>query len=201
MKKILIYGDSNTWGDNLLTHKRIEDEYLWTNKLNTLLGNEYIIYQEGLPGRLAGNDNKEEIYKNGMDAFECIYKSNAPVDIVIISLGTNDLNKKFNKSSEKIIEDLLWYEKKINEIYINRPEKYFNNKYPKIYYILPINFNIERSFNEESEIKRQNIIKYFKDNKQKQSIIIDHVDLVDGLHLSIIGHDTVAKEIYNFLIK
>ncbi len=47
MKKILIYGDSNTWGDNLITKKRLADEYLWANKLNNLLGSDYKVLQEG----------------------------------------------------------------------------------------------------------------------------------------------------------
>ena len=29
MKTILIYGDSNTWGDNMLTNKRIPREKRW----------------------------------------------------------------------------------------------------------------------------------------------------------------------------
>ena len=33
MKKILIYGDSNTWGDNFFLGKRIDDDKQWANIL------------------------------------------------------------------------------------------------------------------------------------------------------------------------
>ena len=58
-----------------------------------------------MPGRLAGNEEIKK-YKNGKDTFISIFKTNAPVDTVIISLGTNDLQLKYNKASEKIISDL-----------------------------------------------------------------------------------------------
>ena len=55
MKKILIYGDSNTWGDNFFLGKRIDDDKQWANILQKKLGSEYKVIQEGLPGRIAGN--------------------------------------------------------------------------------------------------------------------------------------------------
>lgn len=49
MKKILIYGDSNTWGDNFHTGVRISDDKQWPNILSSKLGDNYIVYQEKLP--------------------------------------------------------------------------------------------------------------------------------------------------------
>ena len=106
MKKILIYGDSNTWGDNFFLGKRIDDDKQWANILQKKLGSEYKVIQEGLPGRIAGNFDIEEPYKNGKDSFLSIYKSQAPIDILIIALGSNDLQKKYNRAYKNIIEDL-----------------------------------------------------------------------------------------------
>ena len=97
MKKILIYGDSNTWGDNFFLGKRIDDDKQWANILQKKLESEYKVIQEGLPGRIAGNFDIEEPYKNGKDSFLSIYKSHAPIDILIIALGSNDLQIKYNK--------------------------------------------------------------------------------------------------------
>ena len=63
MKKILIYGDSNVWGDNFILGERIPDERQWVNILSEKLGNDYKIYQEGLPGRLAGSIEEEKNIK------------------------------------------------------------------------------------------------------------------------------------------
>ncbi len=49
MKKIFIYGDSNTWGDNFILGQRIPDEYQWPNILQNALGDKYKIISEGLP--------------------------------------------------------------------------------------------------------------------------------------------------------
>ena len=67
---------------------------------------------------------------------------------------------------------------------------------PKIIYILPINFdykvNAKEIFNDECEVKRQEIIKYFK--KQKiNAIISNNMNLFeDGIHLNDNGHEKMA---------
>ena len=65
MKKIKIYGESYTWGDNFFLGRRIYDDKQWANILQRKLGSEYKVIQEGLPGRIAGNFDKEETFKNG----------------------------------------------------------------------------------------------------------------------------------------
>lgn len=199
MKKILVYGDSNTWGDNFITGQRIPDEKQWVNILRKKYNKEYLFLQEGSPGRIAGNDEIMKKYKNGQDTFISIFRTNAPVDTVIISLGTNDLQLKYNKSSDDIIKDLLWYKDKIEESFNDEEDKikYFNSKMPNIVYILPINFdyqvNASAIFDIECEKKRQEIIKYFA--KENISIITaDNLDLFeDGIHLSYQGHKDMAK--------
>ena len=201
MKKILIYGDSNTWGDNFLTNQRIPDDNQWPNLLQKELGNEYKILQEGLPGRLAGADEQIKKYKNGIDTFLSTFKTSAPVDYVIISLGTNDLQIKYNKNSKKIIEDLLNYKKIIENLYLDEEDKikYFvDRQMPKIIYIMPINFdykiNASVIFNEECENKRKEIIKYFKENNIN-NVQFNNVELFeDGIHLNYEGHRMVAKK-------
>ena len=197
MKKILVYGDSNTWGDNFIEGRRIPEEKKWVNILRNKYKDKYIFYQEGLPGRIAGNEEVEKKYKNGADTFLSTFRTNAPVDVVIISLGTNDLQIKYNKSSKKIINDLKWYKEQLEISFEDDDDKkkYFDNKFPEIIYILPINFDYEVNasvvFNKESEKKRKEIIEFFKD---KNVIIGNNLDLFnDGIHLSYKGHEQMAK--------
>lgn len=198
VKKILVYGDSNTWGDNFITGERIADSKQWVNILRKKYEGKYLFFQEGLPGRLAGNDEESKQYKNGQYTFTSTFRTNAPVDIIIISLGTNDLQLKYNKTSEKIISDLLWYKEKIEESFSDCEDrkKYFNNKMPKIIYILPINFdykvNAKEIFDDECEKKRQEIIKFFK-CKKINIITSNDMDLFDdGIHLNHNGHEAMA---------
>ena len=44
MKKVLVYGDSNVWGDNFLTGERIPDDKQWVKILQNKLKKEYIFF-------------------------------------------------------------------------------------------------------------------------------------------------------------
>ena len=202
MEKILVYGDSNVWGDNFYTGVRIPDDKQWVNILQNKLGPNYKILQEGLPGRIAGSDEKEKIYKNGKDTFISIFRTNAPVDILIISLGTNDLQFKYNKNSKDIIKDLLWYKEVLEEMILDQDDKkkyFIDNKLPEIIYILPSNFDYEGDasviFDEEKEIERQKIIKFFNDNGIR-NVYFNDIDLFeDGIHFNYEGHKKMADRI------
>lgn len=207
MKKILIYGDSNTWGDNFITGERIPEEKQWVNILRTKYENKYRFFQEGLPGRIAGNEETIKTYKNGKDTFISTFRTNAPVDKIIIALGTNDLQIKYQKTKDKIIEDLLWYKKQIEESYadLEDQKKYFNDKkLPEIIYILPINFDYQDKasviFDKESEEKRQQIIKEFQKDKTLKIIVANDLELFDdGIHLNYPGHEQMASLVERFL--
>ena len=207
MKKILIYGDSNTWGDNFITGERIPEEKQWVNILRTKYENKYRFFQEGLPGRIAGNEETIKTYKNGKDTFISTFRTNAPVDKIIIALGTNDLQIKYQKTKDKIIEDLLWYKKQIEESYadLEDQKKYFNDKkLPEIIYILPINFDYQDKasviFDKESEEKRQQIIKEFQKDKKLKTLVANDLELFDdGIHLNYQGHEQMASLVERFL--
>lgn len=206
MKRVLVYGDSNVWGDNFITQKRIADEKQWVNLLQEELKDKYKFIQEGLPGRLAGNDEIKKQYKNGRFSFLTILKTALPVDVIIIALGSNDLNLKYNKDSKSIVQDLLWYKSIITEEFQDEEtrKKYFNNIFPEIIYILPPNFEIgeetENIFNVNSENIRQEIISYFKD-KNENIIVVNNISLFkDGIHLSYEGHKELADIVKEYII-
>lgn len=209
MKKILIYGDSNVWGDNFLTGKRIKDKYQWANILNKNLGRRFKVLQEGLPGRIAGNEEKEKTYKNGKESFIPIFRTSGPVDYILIMLGTNDLQNKYNKSSQDIINDLLWYYNSIEKEFEddeNKIKYFVKKKMPKFIYILPINFdykvNASIIFNKESEQKRQDIINNFPKETSKYEIIsLNNMELFDdGIHLNLTGHEKLANIVKDYFI-
>ena len=208
MKKVLIYGDSNVWGDNFFTGERIPDDKQWVNILGEKLGSDYKLFQEGLPGRLAGNDEVDKKYKNGKDTFVSTFRTIAPVDMVIIALGTNDLQFKYNKTKEDIINDLLWYTKVLEESFddLEDRKKYFvEEKMPQILYILPINFdykvNASMIFDESKEEIRKGIIKYFNDNNIL-NVSNDELDLFeDGIHLNYEGHKKLSEIMFKEIKK
>lgn len=205
MKKILIYGDSNLWGYNFALNKRLEDKYQWANLLGEYLGADYTIIQEGLPGRIAGNVDKEKLYKNGKDTFEAIFRSCAPVDYIIIALGTNDLQKQYDRTVQDIYNDLMWYKEKVKEIYSNPvyKERFFNSVLPEFMYVLPGNFDYENDARELFDLDRENqrkkLIELFRSNSVDKYVELNNIDLIknDGMHYSVEGQKMVFEMVKN----
>lgn len=207
MQKVLIYGDSNTWGDNFVTGKRILDQFQWVHILEGMTGSSYKYFQEGLPGRTAGSYETIKKYKNGKDTFMSIFRTHAPLDIIIIALGTNDLQIKYNVTAEEIIDNLKWYKQIVLELYsdLEDRKKYFHqNKFPRFIYILPPNIDFEGGakdiFDQTSDFKRKNIIQYFQKYIEDVQIIVEDISLLkDGIHFDNNGHIKMANLVFEVL--
>jgi lysophospholipase L1-like esterase len=102
MKRILCYGDSNTWGYNPVTQDRFGKHERWTGQLSQALGDEYDVIEEGLNGRTTVWDDPIEGYKNGREYLIPCLETHKPLDLVIIFLGVNDLKKRFSLSAYDI---------------------------------------------------------------------------------------------------
>jgi lysophospholipase L1-like esterase len=100
MRTILCYGDSNTFGTAPMQHleddRRFGHGERWVSVMREQLGADWWVVEEGLPGRTTVLDDPiEGIYKNGLTYLTPCLESHRPVDIVTISLGTNDLKARF----------------------------------------------------------------------------------------------------------
>jgi len=104
MKRILCYGDSNTWGYDPVTQDRFAPEMRWPRVLGQTLGRDYEVIEEGLGGRTTVWDDPIEGYKNGREYLIPCLESHRPLDLVIILLGTNDLKKRFSLSAYDIAQ-------------------------------------------------------------------------------------------------
>jgi lysophospholipase L1-like esterase len=104
MKRILCYGDSNTWGYDPVTNDRLAKDTRWTGVLSRALGDNFEIIEEGLGGRTTVWDDPIEGYKNGKEYLIPCLESHRPLDLVVLMLGTNDLKKRFSLSAFDIAE-------------------------------------------------------------------------------------------------
>jgi len=105
MRTVLCYGDSNTHGqapggtplDRYPLSKR------WPGVLARELGAEWYVIEEGLSGRTTVHDDPiEGAIKNGRTYLRPCLMSHAPVDLVIIMLGTNDLKARFGQPASEV---------------------------------------------------------------------------------------------------
>lgn len=96
MPVLLCYGDSNTYGAGPMqpdsTSRRYGPESRWPRRLARLLGPDWDVIEEGLPGRTTCLDSPfGGAHKNGLSILPAILESHAPIDTVALMLGTNDL--------------------------------------------------------------------------------------------------------------
>jgi len=101
MKTILAYGDSLTYGASPIAGgPRHPFEDRWPTALEAGLGGTARVIAEGLGGRTtAWDDNLADADRNGARILPTILASHAPLDLVIIMLGTNDLKPAINGSA------------------------------------------------------------------------------------------------------
>lgn len=107
MKTILCYGDSNTWGMVPMTSLTGATRHVWKDRWPSVvqrkLGEIATILAEGLNGRTTVFDDPiDGPHKNGRTYLLPCLESHAPLDLVIIMLGTNDMKSRFNLSPKDI---------------------------------------------------------------------------------------------------
>ncbi|OGQ23676.1 MAG: hypothetical protein A3I05_06190 [Deltaproteobacteria bacterium RIFCSPLOWO2_02_FULL_44_10] len=109
MKTILCYGDSNTYGCKPLSSEmlkkfipgnlRFSKDQRWSGILAQKFENKCDVIEEGLNARTTVWDDPMNPFRNGKEYLVPCLESHAPVDIVILMLGTNDFKTRFSLSA------------------------------------------------------------------------------------------------------
>lgn len=203
MISILCYGDSNTYGYNPLNGERFNSNERWTGRLQSMLGRNYKIIEEGLNGRTTTLDDPLDENKNGEEYFDVALKSNYPVDLVVIMLGSNDLKKRFNMPAIDIADGAgRIVDKAINMSKLKNKD----NRPCKVLLVSPIHIgkDIEKSIYADSfggNIARQKSLEF---SKHYEQVAKEHgvyfMDAgfyvnpsnTDSLHLDKEGHRILA---------
>lgn len=109
-KRVLCYGDSNTWGQSpLVKGGRFAADQRWTGVAQQLLGDGFTIIEEGLSSRTTDLDYARKPGRNGRTYFQPCLESQNPLDLVVIMLGTNDYKIEFGRSAADIAAALANY--------------------------------------------------------------------------------------------
>lgn len=115
-KRIVCFGDSNTWGYDAGSGGRYPDDVRWTGALGKALGESYTVIEEGLCGRTTV---LEDPLNEGMCGLACLYPclmSQAPVDHLVIMLGTNDCKERFHMTAKNITDGMKRLVKKAKTV-------------------------------------------------------------------------------------
>jgi len=203
-KTVLCYGDSITWGKNPANEKRMSPDERWTGILETALGNDYSIIEEGLPGRTTvWDDPVSGVYKNGLNYLIPCLDSHRPIDLCILMLGTNDLKKRFSLSAIEIARGIVV----LVEV-IKKSETGPEGSSPKILLMAPPYVTKSSKFSDEfrnSYNKSQKLPDYY--SKIANNYGIEFLDTsriivaseLDGVHPDVAEHsklgDAVIKKV------
>jgi lysophospholipase L1-like esterase len=211
-RAILCYGDSNTWGyvpsqDRTMAIRRYSRKERWTGRLQGLLGDKYYVVEEGLNSRTTNIDYQIPPDRNGKTYLPpCLY-THAPLDLVVLALGGNDLKAYFNRTAQEICDGLA---ELVNIIQVS---SYGLNMQcaPQVLLVSPPKMSpaIEKYTDEngvfifEGATKKAETLVSLCSGlaKEKQCFYLDISNSVipsdiDGLHFDVEGHKIISQLIY-----
>lgn len=198
-KRVLMYGDSLTFG-KIPGGLRYPVSERIGGILQKELGSDYEIIEEGLRGRMLYGENKFFKDRNGYKQFGPIFGSHLPVDLLILFLGTNDINSggKYNTS-----ELASFYKMYLDKINLWCEQLGFQR--PQVLIIAPPSIDEENSYKlfgdffRDSKAKSIELPKVLEKFAQKSNVhFLDSSKIVkpseiDGIHLSTESNDKIAK--------
>lgn len=204
MKKILCYGDSNTFGFIPKTCGRYDKNKRWSGILSELLKSKYEILEEGMNNRTGFFKNPEGLKQSGGEYLSIYLQNHRDIDICILSLGTNDAQFFYNldrKITELGLMNLINAIREVNsntKIVIVPPVKITEN-------ILHSGFAM--MFNSDSIERIREVFDVFKIIADKENCYyFDFNEIVspsqeDGIHYSEEAHKIIADNLFEFISK
>lgn len=199
-KRIVCFGDSNTWGYDTTTNSRFDENTRWTCLLQKELGEGYTVIEEGLCGRTTVF---EDPLNEGLCGLSYLYPclmSHSLIDVLIIMLGTNDSKERFAVTPKNIADGMKRLIIKAKQAPVWRGE-------PQILIVAPAPIGKEcetgmfagemgicseksKKLIPELEICANENSCYFYDSSE-----VVHMNKIDYMHLDAISHQRLSKEI------
>lgn len=198
MKKIICYGDSNTFGFNPKEGSRYDKNIRWTGLLSAILGSDYEIKEEGCNNRTAFFENSDGLLQSGQSYLVHCLEKHQDFDIFILALGTNDLQKFYDINEQVVLEGLKNLISKISTC----------NPKARIILVSPVLLNeavlkgpFSFQFSEKSIVasnRIQNIYNAFAEENGLELVDLNKVvspSSFDGLHFDTKEHKIIAEKL------
>lgn len=202
MKRLLCYGDSNTWGTIPGTWGgRYDENIRWTKRLAKILGGEFEVIEEGFRGRNIAQDDEKfpRGNRNGALFFSQCVLTHDPVDYLILMLGTNNLKLEFDYDAEKCARAIGKYY--IEHLRENLAQDLI--KVPQIILIAPCKIRDVVDKFKGAEEKSKYFNECYKTLAQKKNCYFVENDILeageDGLHLTAESHTRLAERLASLI--
>lgn len=204
-KRILCYGDSNTWGYVPIIGDRFPANMRWTGLLQESLGDDYEIIEEGLNGRTTTLYHPTMPWKNGKTYLVPCLSSHNPLDLIILFLGANDLQTKYNRRAEDIVEGVR------DLINVIRENAYTPKKEAVPVLILPPAIvdnsvaGVSEKLAADAEEKSSKLVNLYQELALEENCFFPQTSAYvvagkqDGYHLDTDGHKQLAGIVHSFI--
>ena len=200
-KRIVCYGDSNTWGDNPFGEDRYPANVRWPGVLQDVLGSDHEVIEEGLCGRTFVAEDSNKRHRTGIKHLTSIIQSQEPIDVLVIMLGTNDIKSTYGLSANDIADHL----KETIELAQEESEDKAGNTSTILVICpaavaVPTDRELDERMKGAPKICPQLPSLYEKVAKESGCLFLDAGELVtlettDGYHLAPEHHEMLGKEV------
>ena len=200
MKKILCFGDSNTYGYIPNNGARYDKNTRWTGVLSLLSHGKFEIIEDGCNNRTAFAANPAGKIFTGYEILPELLTDD--FDAVVLAIGINDTQFLYNLSSIEIASGV---EKLINIVKVKSPQAKILLVAPSILTDDVLNGNFACLFDRTSIEKSRQLPLLYQKIAEKQNI--EFLDLnsvaktssLDGLHYAPEQHLKIAQVIFTIL--
>ena len=200
MKKILCFGDSNTYGFIPSSGKRYDENSRWSGILKKLLREEYEIIEAGCNNRTAFCDNPAGVNETGYKVLPSLLTPD--IDCVILAVGINDLQYLYDismKDYESGLENL------IGIVRTKLPRAEIILLSPSVITEDILNSYFAAMFDETSIEKSKQLSAIYERAARKENCkLLDLKKIAspsktDGLHYEKIEHIKIANAIFDLI--
>jgi len=195
MKTVLAFGDSLMWGFIPGTRQRYPRDVRWPTVLENGLEGKARILDNALNARTTVHDNPFRDYRSGLSVLPVLPEAHAPLDLVILALGSNDFHSNYGLSAfdvsrgmRRLVQTVKGYHTEpdmpVPEILVMAPTKIIPTDDP---YYGPIFGDTHKRFDELAPL-------YEKLAAEEGAHFFNAADIasgtpLDGIHLS--AEDTI----------
>lgn len=205
-KRILCYGDSNTWGFIPGGAGRLEADKRWTGVCQAVLGKGYTVLECGLNGRTTVFNASQ--FRNGAEGLGYTLLEQMPLDLVVLMLGTNDTGYAdvdgVTAGVDKLVEMLLT----ANEWAVGSQKVWPHNQ-PRVLLVSPIYIHSDYPLIAGPDAKADRVeasrlfAERFSAVAEKHGV--DFLDAaqyaapshVDGIHIRPCDHPNLGRAVAN----
>ena len=203
-KHIICLGDSNTHGycadpNDCADHgDRFNENERWPRVLEKLLGDEYLVLEEGLSGRTTVFPDALHEGMPALDVATPILMSHEPVDLLIIMLGTNDTKDRLGMNAACIALGMARLVDKCKSV------PCWGKHEPRILVVCPPHIGRELKdpcMGTECAVKSEELAKYMEPAVVSRGCTfldaegIAEFNKVDFMHLTRKGHADLAAKL------